>query len=203
MGEISQDEMRERIGNIDLIRDIILGSKLKEYDSRLDKLESKLSLLDQEMRDRTLAIKTECLTELRASVDSLEQKIKSLSLTSQKDNADIQQLIDRTYRNFSNSLESIDKTVVSQTTSIRTELSETREKLQEDTRNLKTQLLDELEKRFSLLTDTKLSRNDMADVLFELGLRIKKAEFSPELKESVHANGSEDVLLIEARKVSE
>jgi gas vesicle protein len=155
------------------------------------------------MRDRTLAIKTECLTELRASVDSLEQKIKSLSLTSQKDNADIQQLIDRTYRNFSNSLESIDKTVVSQTTSIRTELSETREKLQEDTRNLKTQLLDELEKRFSLLTDTKLSRNDMADVLFELGLRIKKAEFSPELQESVRANGSEDVLLIEARKVSE
>jgi hypothetical protein len=203
MGEISQDEMRERIGNIDLIRDIIFGSKLKEYDSRLDKLESKLSLLDQEMRDRTLAIKTECLTELRASVDSLEQKIKSLSLTSQKDNADIQQLIDRTYRNFSNSLESIDKTVVSQTTSIRTELSETREKLQEDTRNLKTQLLDELEKRFSLLTDTKLSRNDMADVLFELGLRIKKAEFSPELKESVRANGSEDPLLIEARKVSE
>ena len=203
MGEISQDEMRERIGNIDLIRDIIFGSKLKEYDSRLDKLESKLSLLDQEMRDRTLAIKTECLTELRASVDSLEQKIKSLSLTSQKDNADIQQLIDRTYRNFSNSLESIDKTVVSQTTSIRTELSETREKLQEDTRNLKTQLLDELEKRFSLLTDTKLSRNDMADVLFELGLRIKKAEFSPELKESVRANGSEDVLLIEASKVSE
>jgi gas vesicle protein len=203
MGEISQDEMRERIGNIDLIRDIIFGSKLKEYDSRLDKLESKLSLLDQEMRDRTLAIKTECLTELRASVDSLEQKIKSLSLTSQKDNADIQQLIDRTYRNFSNSLESIDKTVVSQTTSIRTELSETREKLQEDTRNLKTQLLDELEKRFSLLTDTKLSRNDMADVLFELGLRIKKAEFSPELQESVRANGSEDVLLIEARKVSE
>jgi hypothetical protein len=58
MGEISQDEMRERIGNIDLIRDIIFGSKLKEYDSRLDKLESKLSLLDQEMRDRTLAIKT-------------------------------------------------------------------------------------------------------------------------------------------------
>lgn len=203
MGEISQDEMRERIGNIDLIRDIIFGSKLQEYDSRLDKLESKLSLLDQEMRDRTLAIKTECLTELRASVDSLEQKIKSLSLTSQKDNADIQQLIERTYRNFSNSLESIDKTVGSQTTSIRTELSETREKLQEDTRNLKTQIFDELEKRFSLVTDAKLSRNDMADVLFELGLRIKKAEFTPELKEAVHGNGSEDVLLIEARKVSE
>jgi hypothetical protein len=95
MDEITKDEMRERMGNIDLIRDIIFGSKLKEYDSRIDRLESKFSLLEQEMRDRTEQIKTDCLTELRASVDSMEEKIKSLSFTSQKDNADIRQLIDQ------------------------------------------------------------------------------------------------------------
>jgi ElaB/YqjD/DUF883 family membrane-anchored ribosome-binding protein len=123
MDEITKDEMRERIGNIDLIRDIILGSKLKKYDSRIDRLESKFSLLEQEMRDRTEQIKTDCLTELRASVDSVEEKIKSLSFTSQKDNADIRQLIDQSYKSFSSSLESLDKTIVSQTKSIRKELS--------------------------------------------------------------------------------
>jgi DNA anti-recombination protein RmuC len=191
------------MGNVELIRDIIFGSKLQEYDNRLDKLESHLSLLDKEMRDRTLAVKTECLTELRASVDSLEEKIKSLSLTSQRDNADIRQLIDRTYKSFSSRLESIDKTVVSQGSSIRKELSETREKLQEDTQSLKAQIFDELEKRFSMLKDAKLSRNDMADILFELGLRIKKAEFTPELKDSTNSNGSDGVLLIEASQVTE
>jgi gas vesicle protein len=200
MSEVSKEEIRERMGNVELIRDIIFGAKLQEYDNRLDKLESQLSLLDKEMRDRTLAVKTECLTELRASVDSLEEKIKSLSLTSQRDNADIRQLIDRTYKSFSSSLESIDKTVVSQSSSIRKELSETREKLQEDTQSLKAQIFDELEKRFSMLKDVKLSRNDMADILFELGLRIKKAEFTPELKESARTNGSDDTLLIEASK---
>jgi gas vesicle protein len=203
MSEVSKEEIRERMGNVELIRDIIFGSKLQEYDNRLDKLESHLSLLDKEMRDRTLAVKTECLTELRASVDSLEEKIKSLSLTSQRDNADIRQLIDRTYKSFSSSLESIDKTVVSQSSSIRKELSETREKLQEDTQSLKAQIFDELEKRFSMLKDVKLSRNDMADILFELGLRIKKAEFTPELKDSTNSNGSDGVFLIEASQVTE
>lgn len=203
MSDITKEEIRERMGNVELIRDIIFGSKLQEYDNRLNELESHLSLLEKEIRDRTLAVKTDCLTELRASVGSLEEKIKSLSLTSQKDNADIRQLIDRTYKNFSSSLESIDKAVVSQTGSIRKEISETREKLQEDTQNLKSQIFDELEKRFSMLKDVKLSRNDMADILFELGLRIKKAEFTPELQDSAKSNGSDGVLLIEASQVSE
>jgi ElaB/YqjD/DUF883 family membrane-anchored ribosome-binding protein len=203
MDEITKDEMRERMGNIDIIRDIIFGSKLKEYDSRIDRLESKLSLLEQEMRDRTDQIKTECLTELRASVDSVEEKIKSVSFTSQKDNADIRQLIDHSYKSFSSSLESLDKTIVSQTTSIRKELSETREKLQEDTQSLQSQIIEELERRFSMIKDAKVSRNDMADILFELGLRIKKAEFSPKLKEAAQSNGSDEVILIEASQVSE
>lgn len=203
MRDITQEEMRERMGNIDLIRDIIFGPKLQEYDNRIDKLESNLSLLEKETHDRIDQVKTDCLTELRSSVDALEQKIKSLSLTFQKDNADMRQLIDRTYQNFSGSLESIDKTLVSQTTSIRKELSETREKLQDDTRNLKSQIFDELEKRFSLLANAKVSRNDMADILFELGLRLKGTDLAKELKEANNNNESNDVLLIEASKVSE
>ncbi|HEY9668091.1 MAG TPA: hypothetical protein V6C91_14870 [Coleofasciculaceae cyanobacterium] len=203
MGEITQEEIRNRMGNIDLIRDIIFGSKLQEYDSRLDKLESHLSSLEQEMRDRTEQVKTACLTELRSSVESLEEKIKSVNFTSQKDSTDIRQLIDHTYKNFSSNLDSIDKTLNNQTASIRRELSETKERLQEENRNLKSEIFEELERRFERLTDSKLSRNDIADILCELGLRIKKAEFSPELKAANQTNGSDDVLLIEARKVSE
>ncbi len=203
MGEITKDEMRERMGNIELIRDIIFGPKLQEYDHRIDKLESHLSLLEKDMHDRVEQVKTDCLTELRSSVESLDEKIKSLTFTFQKDNADIRQLIDRSYQNFSGSLDSIDKTLVSQTTSLRKDLTEVREKLQEDTRNLKTQIFEELEKRFSMLSTAKLSRNDMADILFELGLRLKGAELTPELKDRANNKDSKDVLFIEASKVAE
>lgn len=36
MSEISREEMREKLGNIDQIRDIIFGSKQREYDSRIE-----------------------------------------------------------------------------------------------------------------------------------------------------------------------
>ena len=32
MAEITKEEMRERLGNIDQIRDIIFGAQLREYD---------------------------------------------------------------------------------------------------------------------------------------------------------------------------
>ena len=201
MRDITQEEMRERIGNIDLIRDIIFGSKIHEYDARIEKLESHISLLEKEMLNRIEEVKTDCLKELRASVESLDQQIKSLSFTSQKDNADLRQLIDRSYQNFTSSVESLDKTLVSQTSTIRKELSETRDKLQENTQALKSQIFDELEKRFSMLTNAKVSRNDMADILFELGLRLKGAELTPELKGG--SAKKDDILLIEATKISE
>jgi hypothetical protein len=45
MAEITKEEMRERLGNIDQIRDIIFGAQLREYDNRFDKIDSDLSMM--------------------------------------------------------------------------------------------------------------------------------------------------------------
>lgn len=202
MSGLSRDEMRERLGNIDQIRDIIFGSQLREYDGRIDKIESNITLLEQDMRERIEQVKAVCLTEIRASIDSMEQRIKAMSLTYQNDSADIRQVIDRVNKKFSTSIETLDKAVDSQTNAIRSDLSETRTKLQEDTRNLRAQVFEELDKRFSSLKNTKVSRDDMAEILFELGLRIKGTEFAPELKEAAGTDLS-DFPLLEATRVTE
>jgi archaellum component FlaC len=203
MGEITKEEMRERMGNIDQIRDIIFGPQLREYDRRIDRIESNLSLLDRDIRDRLEQFKTACLAELRVSVDSLEHKIKSLSLTSQNDNADVRQLLDRLNKKFSTNIEALDKTVDRQIASIRNDLSETRENLQEDTRNLRVQIFQELERRFSLTTNASVSRDDLAETLFELGLRIKGTEFAPALKEAAGTDVSDEFPFLEASRVPE
>lgn len=202
MSGLSRDEMRERLGNIDQIRDIIFGSQLREYDGRIDKIESNITLLEQDMRERIEQVKAVCLTEIRASIDSIEQRIKAMSLTYQNDSADIRQVIDRVNKKFSTSIETLDKAVDSQTNAIRSDLSETRTKLQEDTRNLRAQVFEELDKRFSSLKNTKVSRDDMAEILFELGLRIKGTEFAPELKEAAGTDLS-DFPILEATRVTE
>ncbi|MFB2921474.1 MULTISPECIES: hypothetical protein [Aerosakkonema] len=183
MAEITKEEMRERLGNIDQIRDIIFGPQLREYNNRFDKIESDISLVQQEMRDRIDQVRTVLSTELRAAVDGLEKKVKSLNLTSQEEINDLRQQLDRVNKKFSNSIEALDQTVDNQTSSLREELSQARSKLQEDVRSLRAQVFDELERRISVMRDVKVSRDDMAEILFELGMRLKGNEFVPQLKE--------------------
>ncbi|MEQ8969252.1 MAG: hypothetical protein RIE73_02520 [Coleofasciculus sp. C1-SOL-03] len=203
MAEISKEQMRERLGNIDQIRDIIFGAQLREYDSRIDKIESNLALIQQEMRDRIEQTKTVYATELRAAVDSLEKKLKSLNMTVQNDNSEIRQTIDMVNKKFSGNLESLDNSLEKQTNNLHNELSETREKLQEDIRSLRSYIFEELERRFSLINEGKVAKDDMADILFELGLRIKGTEFAPELKEAAGNDVDVDVRLLEAGPLSQ
>jgi DNA anti-recombination protein RmuC len=182
MAEITKEEMRERLGNIDQIRDIIFGAQLREYDNRFDKIDSDLSMMQQDLQARIEQVRTVLSTEMRTAVDSLEKKIKSITLNTQEESADLRQQIDRINRKFSSSIEALDEALDSQTGSIRDELSQTRERLSEETRILKTQVFEELDRRFSMLREVKVSRDDMAEILFELGMRLKGTEFVPELK---------------------
>lgn len=200
MAEITKEEMRERLGNIDQIRDIIFGAQLREYDSRFDKIESELSIMQQDMQARLEQLKTVLSAELRTAIDSWEKKLKSVSLNAQEDSADLRQQIDRTNRKFSTGLEALDESVDSQTTALREELSQTRERLIEDARGLKSQIFEELDRRFSMLREVKVSRDDMAELLFELGMRLKGTEFVPELKEVADNNLKSDFLLPERHR---
>lgn len=188
MAEITKEEMRERLGNIDQIRDIIFGAQLREYDNRFDRIESDISMLQQDIQTRLEQVKSVLTTELRAAFDSFEKKLKSINSTTQEDTADIRQQIDRVNRKFSSSIEALDEAIDSQTGSIREDFSQSREQLQEDVRSLRTQVFEELDRRFSVLREVKVSRDDMAEILFELGMRLKGSEFVPELKEVAEGN---------------
>lgn len=200
MADITKEEMRDRLGNIDQIRDIIFGSQLRDFETRFDKLESDLSMLQQEIEDRTEQVKTVLSTEMRAAVEALEKKFKTLNLNTQEESADIRQQIDRVNRKYSNSLEALDEAIDKQSNSIRDELSQTRDRLQEDVRSLKNQVFEEITRRFSVLRDEKVARDDMAEILFELGMRLKGTEFVPELKEVVESNIEPEVLLPQRRQ---
>ncbi|NEO01705.1 MAG: hypothetical protein F6K50_41875, partial [Moorea sp. SIO3I7] len=84
----------------------------------------------------------------------------------------------------SKSIEVLDETVYKQSTSLKKELSETKEQHQQDVMNLRKQILAELETKFAQLKDAKASKADLGDMLLELGLRLKGTELVPALKEA-------------------
>ena len=184
MGEITRDEIRERLGNIDQIRDIIFGAHLREYTSRLDKAESDISAMQQDVRDRLGDLKSVLASELRAAVESIDKRLKSISASSQEEAADLRQQFERINRKFTSNIEALDETVEAQRVALREELSQTRDNLQNDNRELRSLVFEELDRHFSILREDKLSKDDMAELLFELGMRLKGSEFVPELREA-------------------
>lgn len=184
MAEITKEEIREKLGNIDQIRDIIFGAHLREFSGRFDKVELELANLQQEMRDRDDDLKEFFSTELRLLGESLEKKLKVLSNTTQEETSDLRLQLDRLNKKVSHSLQELDEEVEFLRQAARDEISQTREKLQEEVNSLKENIFGELERQFSLLKTVKVSKEDMAEILFELGMRLRGTEFVPELVEA-------------------
>lgn len=184
MSQMTRDDVRERLGNIDQIRDIIFGTQIRDYDNRFSKLEKDISLIQQEMRAQFEQLKTNFSAELKAANEIIDKKLKTLSLTTQEEAADFRQQFDRLNRRFSSSFQTLDEELDTQTNSIREELFQTKGKLQDDIAGLRDLVLQELEERFGALAQDKVSKEDIAETLFALGMRIKGTEFIPKLREA-------------------
>ncbi|MEH2118225.1 MAG: hypothetical protein V7K46_08510 [Nostoc sp.] len=204
MSQMNKDDVRERLGNIDQIRDIILGTQLREYENRFNKLESDISLLQQQMRSHVDQLKSNFSAELKTGFEVVEKKLKSLNLTTQEETLDLRQQVDRLNKKFSNSVQSLDDTLDSQTTAIRDEIFHTKVQLQDDVTALRDLILEEIDRRFSQLTDTKVSKDDMAETLFALGMRLKETEFIPKLREAADESSNDytPVPLLETANLS-
>lgn len=148
MTDITKEEMKDRLGNIDQIRHLLFGNKIKEYeqlfesnDSRLDKLESELTNFQSEMRDRLTQLQESLSTEIRSGLDSLEKKLKYLSLTTHEETSKLQQAIESTNKKVTQGVDALDKKVNYQTNLLRNEVLQTKEKLEGDFQVLKQQFL--------------------------------------------------------------
>ena len=191
MTEITQEEIRKRLGNVSQLRDLLLGDKIEEYESsfaqnsqRLDTLESSLMKFQSEVNDRLDKMQDSLSQEINAAVGSLEKKIKYLSLTTHEENNKLKQEIEAKHRTAFQSIDALQNSLRAETSYIKDELFQTRNTLGEDLQNLKQQILEKLESNLAELTETKVSRTDLAEVLFELCLKVKGSDFVPSLKDA-------------------
>lgn len=188
-------EIRDRLGNIDQIRDILFGNQLQDYDNRFRQLESEIAQLRREFDKELHNLREDFSGELSAAVNSLEKKLQYLSAAADEEMADIRQQLDTTDQRLSNSILGIDKNTKNQFLSLRESLSEARNSLDRDIQTLQTQIFEELEKRYSTLSEVKLSRDDLAELLFDLCMRVKGTKFVPEEKEGSDNNQNAELLL--------
>ena len=190
MSDSNSDLSRDRLGNIDQIRDVLFGQKAREYeqqftgyDQRLDKVEAELMELQSETRDHLQQLQETFSTELRTTLDSLEKKLKYLSLTTHETTSNLEQQLKNTNTKNEGELDNLNKIVADKSGLLREQLTETRDQFDADLKVLKEHLFSEIDKGFSYLRESKVSRAVLAEVLFEMCIKVKGSDVFPSLTE--------------------
>jgi hypothetical protein len=207
MSELTKEEIREKLGNIVQIRDLLLGDKIEEYDrslaqtdKRLADLEARLANFQIEIGNRFMQMQKYFKEEIDNTKNSLEKKLKYLSLTTQEETSQLQQNLAIASQKSSQQLELIQSNTARQISFVSNELSQAREILTADLHMTKKQLLEALQEKLSEVQDAKVERSDLAEILFEICLKIKGSEFLPSLKEVANNHVKTDFILPENKQ---
>jgi len=183
MSEVNKQEIRERLGNIDRIRDLLFGEKIEDYEeqfqnchNRIDKLESKLQQFEQEIHDRLTSIEDSLSAEIRSGFDSLEQKVKYLDLSNREKSNKLKQEISFLEEKTANSLAKIEQNIKLKNNLVKQEIERVERDANSLFQALKQQIRLEIKKDFLELKEDKISRLDLTEVLFELCLKLRGDE---------------------------
>lgn len=204
MNDITREQMRDRLGNLEQIRDLLFGQKIREYDGfreesdrRLQKLESDFFSFQSEIRNQLSKLEDSLSREIRTAVDSLEKKLTYLNLTSQEQVQRLQQELALIQQESSDRVSVLQRNVAEKTNSIETEIAQNRQLIEADLEDLKAQIFDTINREFSQLKENKLARTDLAEVLFELCLKVKGSDFAPQLRDMENGEAIAELLLPE------
>jgi hypothetical protein len=204
MSELTREEMRQRLGNIGQLQDLLFGDKMREYEQqfqecaqRLTKVESDLSQWQTNVNNRFTELENSLTKEINSAVDSLTKKLQYLNLTTHEETSKLQQAIQATAQASSQLGDSLKNQLINQTNHLQVELDHTQKTLEQEIKTLKQQVWNELETRFTELTEVKITKTALADMLFELSLKIKHNNSIAQLPETTTEKRPKELLLLE------
>lgn len=204
MTENVKEVMRERLGNIDQIRNLLFGDKILEdnqkfgeIQERLGNLESGLSNFKGETGERLTKLENALTSQINSAVDSLEKKLKYLSLTTHEETSKLRQDLQVIAQKNADKIHSLKETITDKTTNLEEELGQTKSTLENEIKSLNDKVFEELEQGLSSLKEGKISRVDLAEILFELCLKVKGTGFVPDLQENAENSLKTEFLLPE------
>ena len=105
--------------------------------------------------------------------------------------SDLRQRAKRTEEKLESRFQSLNEDLESNASTMRSEITQLQKGVKDELTGLHMQLSDELNKRFREVRDSKVSKDEISEILFEFGMRIKGLEFAndvPQLPAPEDAN---------------
>ena len=190
MDRITKAELRERLGNVSQLRELLFGEQIeayetqsKEYNDRLNKLEADFQEFKLLVNKQFKELETHLITKVNTVASSTEDKISYVNSNNQAEHQKINEELTKVSKESYKNIDFLQTSINDYHSSLKQEITQTKSTIDRELQLLKRQIFDKLESSLGDLSNTKLSHNDLADILFELCLKLKDPSASLELQE--------------------
>ena len=159
-----------------------LRTRLEELEdrtrARFQTLENGLTSLQEDLRKRLEAMQESVSSSLRASVESLEKRIQALGTELQNQSTDLRRQGTRTDEKLDSRVRTLGEEIESGAARIRSEFAQAQKGLIETVQGVESRLGSELRKQFNDVRYSKVSKDEISDILVEFGMRLKGMDAS-------------------------
>lgn len=183
MNEISKTEIRKKLGNITQLQELLFGDKIDEYNFKLEQSNQRLDALEANLKksqgtiEASIAqLEQKLFEQINSVVNALEKSSQDQILKTQAEQHKLQQKLDKIAKYSNEHLDFLHQSLDTKTNSLKTEIIQTKYSLNQDLNSVKQELVAKLEDNLAELTAKKVSRADLAEVLFELSLKLKRTD---------------------------
>jgi len=159
--------------NVDQIRDLIFGSQIKDFEAQFNKLNNTLKILEEKMSKSFQESHTKLQKETERSLEVLEKKIDNLSSSTQKERSKLKELIDTTDETLQEQILNQKDEFATKLKIMKENVADENKKMSENMNALRKEIETTLEAGLNSLSDDKLSRDSMAQMLLDVAMRIQ------------------------------
>ena len=200
MNEITKAEMRQRLGNISQLQELLFGEQIERYNGQieqhnrqLERLETNLQKFQLVTEEQIQQLENRLSQKIDSIASSFEKKVKYLNFKTQEKHQQIEQELESLSKHSYENIDLLHNSINANTNSLKADINQSKAAVDEDLKLLKQQILDKLESNLAILSSDKVSREDLAEVLFELCLKLKGADTNLELPEGIDSQSVEKI----------
>jgi len=199
MDKITKAEIRQRLGNVSQLRELLFGEQIEIYEAKSQEYNHRLNQLEAGFQEFKLIIEKklkELENNLIARVNNIasttEDKISYVNTNNQAEHQKINEELTKISKESYRNIDFLQNSINDHHSSLKHEITQSKSTIDRELQLLKRQIFDKLESGMRELSNTKLSHDDLADVLFELCLKLKDPNSSLELYKHDNNSGLED-----------
>jgi vacuolar-type H+-ATPase subunit E/Vma4 len=169
--------------NVDQIRDLIFGSQIKDFEEKFNRLNSTMKTVEEKLTKMFSESHHKLQKETERSLEVIEKKIDNLSSITQKERNKLKELIDTTDESLQDQINHQKDEFETKLKIVKENMADENRKMEENMNVMKENIQATLEEGLEKLSDAKLSRDSMAQMLLDVAMKIQGTDVGTVLAE--------------------